>query len=94
MVVQDRGETWFKDSKDEREQRVFTMLDQDPDEAMPNTFDYRLSEEEAAQHPSGSMSMKMVTLSVRDWKPGKGGRMIAVGRIFQNGNVKPSAVVK
>jgi len=83
LVVQDRRETWFKGQKDERTLRIWTCLDTDPLEAMPATFDYRPGDDELKAHPEGSMSMKPVELSVREIKPGKGGRFVFLGKLVE-----------
>lgn len=84
-VVQDRAEVWFRGSRDERQVRVLTLLDMDPTDPMPNTFDYRPSDEETKRHPPGSLAMKPVTLSVRAITPAKGGRLTFAGSLQVNG---------
>lgn len=86
MVVQDRVDTWFKGQRDERAVRVLTLLDQDTEQKMPNTFDYRLSDDEAKAHPPESLTMKSVTLSVRSIKPEKAGRLVFAGVLVNGAN--------
>ena len=89
MIVQDRADVWFRGQKDERTVRIVTLIDQDTDQPMPNTFDYRLSEEEAKVHPQGSLHLKQVTLSVRSITPAKGGRLVFAG-VLSNGAASPA----
>lgn len=79
--VQDRPETWFKGTKDERAVRIFTMLDSDTVEPMPNTFDYRPNGDELASIPMGSLIGKPLGLAIRAITPAKGGRLVFSGRI-------------
>lgn len=92
MCLQDRGDTWFKGSRDERAVRALTLLDTDTENPMPNTMDYRLSAEEMKEIPAGSLNQKSVTISVRDIKPGNGGRLVLVGSLVQpvNGSTLPN----
>jgi len=80
--VQDRPEVWFKGTKEERAVRILTMLDTDTDEPMPNTFDYRPSREELAEHGQGALMGKSLTVGVRAITPAKGGRLVMMGRIM------------
>jgi len=96
-VVQCRVDTWFKgDRKQERDVPVLVLLDSDPLEAMPNTFDYRMSEDEIAALPQVAVEGgrpgekkpdvtvlrgKEIELSARDWKVQKGGRLLYLGRL-------------
>jgi len=89
-VVQDSPETWFKGTKDEKAVRIFTMLDGDTVEPMPNTFDYRPSREELAAHPLGSLIGKSLAIGVRNIVPAKGGRLVFTGSIQSNGSAKSS----
>lgn len=97
QVVQTRVDTWFKgDRRQERDVPVLVLLDTDDKEAMPNTFDYRLSEDEIAQLPTipveggkpgekapdvSILRMKTLEFSFRDWKVQKGGRLLYLGRM-------------
>lgn len=80
-LVQDRDETWFKGQKDEREVRVFTMLDTDPTEPMPNTFDYRPSKEETDSISKGALIGRVLEIAVRKIEPAKGGRLVFSGKL-------------
>lgn len=94
MVVQDRADTWFKGQRDERSVRILTLLDTDIEQPMPNTFDYRLNEEEMKAHPPGSLTMKPVTLSVRSITPAKAGRLVFAGVLVNGSASKPVPAAK
>lgn len=94
-VVQVRNETWFKGKRDERDVPVLVCLDTDPVEPYPNTFDYHLKEEEVKQLPLvdspdrpghqvpnvRALLGSQIELSVRDFRPQKGGRFSFVGKM-------------
>lgn len=92
LVVQDRSDTWFKGQRDERHVRILTLLDSDLDNPMPNTFDYRLSDDEAKIVPAGSLNMKPVTVSVRAITPAKAGRLVFAGAFVLPNGAKPPGV--
>lgn len=91
--VQDRPEVWFKGTKDEKAVRIFTMLDSDVVDPMPNTFDYRPTADELAAHGQGSLIGRQLTIGVRDIKPAKGGRLVFSGKLQENG-ANPTKVAK
>lgn len=90
LCVQDRCETWFKGSKDERDQRILTLMDADRDTPMPASMDFRLNVEDEKQHAPGSLHLKEITISVRAIAPGKGGRLVLSGSLV-NGKAGPGA---
>lgn len=52
LVMKARLDLWFKgDRKNEREVLILELYDQDELESFPNTFDYRLSQDEMAELP-------------------------------------------
>lgn len=88
MVVQDRMEKWFSGSPEEKEVRVFTLLDLEEDshmEMMPDTFDYRPNKEEEAAIPLGKARMNAIDLTVRKFQTNKAGRVCMFGRILTFG---------
>lgn len=82
LIVQDRAETWFSGSRDERAVRIFTCLDQDTVQPMPNTFDYRPSQDELKGLDGKPVLNQPCELAVRSITPAKGGRLVMAGKIL------------
>jgi len=87
-VVDDVPETWFKGTRDEKAVRILTCLDVGPGARLKNTFDYRLTEEDAKKFPLGSLGGKSVIVQCRTIKPASGGRIVMGGELQVGANGK------
>lgn len=83
FVAQVTPETWFRDTRDERQVLKLSCLDRESFLGLKlvQTFDYMPSQEEAEEIDLMKLDGASVALSVSEFKPANGGRLVAKGKL-------------
>jgi len=83
LVAGVTAETWFRETKDERQVTMLTCLDQSPLPVprLKQTFEYQPTREEASQIDLTKLDGQKITVGIREVKPSNGGRLKMVGEI-------------
>lgn len=93
LVVGLNHETWFRDTRDERQVTTLNCLDRETHlgEKLKQTFDYNPTPEETAEIDLEKLDGEKLLLAVREIKAATGGRLSMRGKI-DRASVPASAV--